>query len=221
MDSDKKNPTSLEPYSFESMADIIFRSDIDQLSFPMLAAASSACAVVADHLKNRRARISVRIADKLGVRDTDGVKTSRSDSGKSLIAEMDRIQLRRTEKGGGLKYDVKALSELLERKKIEIERVIKPTSEKIDEDALETFMVKHGIPREQIYVPVDLRPDAAILEALVATGYLTQKDLESVSEIIEPQVTVTCSFDKETKENFLMALESKEGGVEEGSDSDS
>jgi len=162
-------------------------------------------------LKNRRARISLRIADKLEVRDTDGVKTTRSDSGKSLCAELDKIQLRRTEKGGGVKYDVDALTSLLEEKNIEIDRVIKPTSEKIDEDALETFMVKHGIPRSEIYVPVNPRPDAAILEALVAAGYLTPKDLESVSEIIEPQVTVTCSFDKETKEDFLMALESKEG----------
>jgi hypothetical protein len=209
---------SLEPYEFETMSDLIFRSDIDRLSFTQLAAASSSCAVVGDHLATRRKRIAARIADKIEERETDGIRVSRSDSGKSLRAEISNITLRRTEKGGGFSYNVESLQEMLEEKGIEVGRVIKPTREKIDEDALETLMVKHGIPREQIYIPVDPKPDTAIVEALVAAGYLTQDEVDSVCESSEPSVTVTCSFDKNTKHHFLMTLEAKEGEFGKGSD---
>lgn len=208
----------LGPYEFESMADIIFRADVDLLNFRQLAAASASCAVVGKYLDQRRKRIAARLDTKLANRETEGVKTTRSDSGKSLKAELDHIKLRRTEKGGGKSYDVEALRELLEEKEIEVERVIKPSREKIDEDALETFMVKHDIPREEIYKPVDPRPDGAILEALVSTGYLSEEELESVTTVKEPRVTVTCTFDRDTKEHFMMTLEAKEGSSDEGSD---
>lgn len=217
MDYDDKENTSLEPYEFESMADIIFRADIDRLPFGQLAAASASCAVVGDHLKNRRERIALRIASKIEDRDTDGIRTKRSDSGKSLVADIPNITLRRTEKGGGFKYEVEALTEVLKSKNIDVDRVIKPTSEKIDEDALETFMVKYKIPREEIYIAINPKPDVAIIEALISAGFLTQEDLESAGTIVDPSVTVTCSFNKNTKENFLMSLEAKEGEIGKGS----